>query len=927
MACIQRPLGSPPPLISHQSHIGYLTASSPLIKTTNTIDRVEIDPPPVDEAATTLQKSSTLPSEKDFPKTSTLAPRHAATLGAEQAGRPSNRSRSRDGRGISPGTKFKDVFSTGSRRKDTSPGASPERDLSTSNGTVNGLSAMFKSEKRNSMSFRKGAKPSDIDSAASYSQQSLRSPNQSVQSIPALVTSSPKSLASSSNEAPVLTTTPPTPTDARGDGQISPANNSSSSGTNANTVTPASGNMISHRRIRSDSATHAPSKLSNAWSAPLTPTVEETKTPGGRTPAASGLPGGAGGFFSSVFSAAQIAASTFTNSIGNNPPRPRSSAQNTEDSSGETLTPSNTTTDSEGPSLGDKKPLAIDTMGSGDLSLSHLGIASDIPATADSTTGTFPIDEGNSMQRDEAAARVEDASAARAVSAAYSEVAEDQMSTPVAEDNAPAVRPRSFTEKTPNGSVFENETGSLSKRSGSVRSRVGAVTRRKRNSSAATAATGTTVVTASGAGYTALASPAASASTQKLTGFNVANKKRNRDFHQLFRSVPEDDYLIEDYSCALQREIILAGRIYVSEGHICFSSNILGWVTTLIISFDEVVSVEKENTAMIIPNAIAIQTLHARHTFRSLLSREATFDLVIALWKLIHPNLKSTLNGAKLDAGGTGDRTEKADPSGSDDGSEVSDDDDQIRNEDEDDEQDSGSLADAADVEAPTSEGGDPVVQKTASRKASAMGVGIGLAAGGVPTVNEGKAGEKAAVVAAVASADFPGPATHPPTECSDGDTHYDKLLKDDIIPAPLGKVFSMTFGPTSGGFMSKWLLDEMKVTDLQMEDDKKGLSEDNRSRSYSYIKPLYASIGPKQTKCLVTETIDAIDLEKAVSVTSSTQTPDVPSGNVFVVKTRCCLMWASGNSTRILMSCAIEWSGKSWLKGKTSQSMIAVTD
>ena len=566
--------------------------------------------------------------------------------------------------------------------------------------------------------------------------------------------------------------------------------------------------------------------------------------------------------------------------------------------------------------MDDKKPLAIDTIGSGDLSLSQLGIPSDIPATAGSITGTFPLIEGNSMQRDEAAARVEDASAARAVSAAYSEVAEDQISTPVAEDNAPTVRPRSFTEKTPpNGSIFENETSSLSKRSGSVRSKVGAVTRRKRNSSAATAATGTTVVTAN---------PAASASTQKLAGFNVANKKRNRDFHQLFRSVPEDDYLIEDYSCALQREIILAGRIYVSEGHICFSSNILGWVTTLIISFDEVVSVEKENTAMIIPNAIAIQTLHARHTFRSLLSRETTYDLVIALWKLIHPNLKSTLNGAKLDAGGTGDRTEKVDPSGSDDGSEISDEDDQIQNDEEEDEEDSGSMVDALDGEAPTSEGGDPVVQKTASRKASAMGVGIGLAAGGVPTVNDGKAVEKAAVVAAVAGADFPGPTTHPPTECSDGDTHYDKLLKDDIVPAPLGKVFSMTFGPTSGGFMSKWLLDEMKVTDLQMEDDKKGLSEENRSRSYSYIKPLYASIGPKQTKCLVTETIDAIDLEKAVSVTSSTQTPDVPSGNVFVVKTRCCLMWASGNSTRILMSCAIEWSGKSWLKGKTGQTMLS---
>lgn len=764
------------------------------------------------------------------------------------------------------------------------------------------------------MSFRKGSRPSDLGSTASYSQQSLRSPNQSIQSLPNIVTTSPKSLESSVSEAPVLTTTPPTPTEGRSDGQRTPAKSSFSGVTNANTISSASGNMASHRRIRSDSATHPPSKLSNAMSAPLTPTVEEAKSPGGRTPAASGQPGSAGGFFSSVFSAAQNAANTFTNTIANNPPRPRSVAQVTADGNGDVLVPSAPTTDCESLPVDEKKALAIDTLGSGDLSLSHLGIASDTPATSNSAT--FPTIDANSVKRDEAAARVEDASAARAVSAAYSEKADDQNSTPVAEDNAPSVRPRSFTEKTtPNGSVIEAEPGSAFKRSGSVRSKVGAVTRRKRNSSVTTAGTGTTIA-GIGSSHTAFANPAATASTQKLAGFTVANKKRNRDFHQLFRSVPEDDLLIEDYSCALQRDIILAGRIYVSEGHVCFSSNILGWVTTLIISFEEVVSVEKENTAMIIPNAIAIQTLHARHTFRSLLSREATYELLISIWKLIHPNLKSTLNGATLDTGGTGDKTEKVDPTGSDDGSDISEEEEEFDDEDEGEVEGSVSFIDAAEGEATASDAGDSV-QKISTRKASAMGVGIGLAAGGVPTQSDSKAGDKAAVAATVASVDFPGPATHPPTECGDGDTHYDKLLKDDIIPAPLGKVFSMTFGPASGGFMSKWLLDEMKVTDLQMEDDKKGLSEDNRSRSYSYIKPLYASIGPKQTKCLVTENLDSIDFDKAVSVTFTTQTPDVPSGNVFSVKTKCCLMWAPGNSTRILMSCTIEWSGKSWLKGK----------
>ncbi len=661
-------------------------------------------------------------------------------------------------------------------------------------------------------------------------------------------------------------------------------------------------------------------------SAPLTPTIEESSTPGARSPGVSGSPGGPAGFFSSVFSAAQNAANTLSNTIANNPPRSRSSTQTIDESNNQdAVTASTTVEGADDVPLDPRKKLAIDTLGSGDLSLHHLGIAIEPPSTDNSTTGAFSTPpngsprakDGTTIQRDEAAARAEDASAARAVSAAYSDApSSEQTSTPVAEDAAPAFKPRPTYESSfagdktpPNGSIFDGETGF--KRSGSVRSRVGAVARRHRNSSGAT---GSTIAAAIGAGHSALANPSAAGSTPKLTGFAVASKKRNRDFHQLFRSVPEDDYLIEDYSCALQRDIILAGRIYVSEGHICFSSNILGWVTTLIISFDEVVSIEKESTAMVFPNAIAIQTLHARDTFRSLLSREATYELLVGIWKLSHPQLKSSLNGVTLDTGGTGDKTEKAEPS-SEDASDLSEEEEEVYDEDEEEDEGMGSFTEAGEGSAAGSDVGEPV-GKPAIRKASTLGTAIGAAAGGVPTSGEAKAGEKAAAASA-ATVDFPGPATHAPTECGDADTHYDKLLKDEVIPAPLGKVYSMIFGPASGGFMTKWLLDDIKVTELQMEDDKKGLDADGKSRSYSYIKPLYASIGPKSTKCLIIENMDSFDLEKAVSVTVSTQTPDVPSGNVFTTKTKFCLMWAPGNATRLLMNFTIEWTGKSWLKGE----------
>ena len=739
----------------------------------------------------------------------------------------------------------------------------------------------------------------------------------------------PRTPPSASLDTPSTTVTPPTPTDQRAEPPGSPSakpQQSSRVGTNPNTVTSASGNMSSHRRARSDSAAHQPSRLSNAISAPLTPTIEESNTPGARSPGSSGSPGGPAGFFSSVFSAAQNAANTLSNTIANNPPRSRSSSQVIDEGNSQNMETPPTTAegDDEVPS-NPKKKLAIDTLGSGDLSLHHLGIAIEPPSTGKSATGTFPTrsngsprgKEGSIIQRDEAAARAEDASAARAVSAAYSDLAlNEQSSTPTAEDPAPAFKNKPTYENSlkgdrtpPNGSIFEGE--SSFKRSGSVRSRVGAVARRHRNSSGAT---GSTIAAALGAGHSALANPAASSSTPKLTGFAVASKKRNRDFHQLFRSVPEDDYLIEDYSCALQRDIILAGRIYVSEGHICFSSNILGWVTTLIISFDEVVSIEKETTAMVFPNAIAIQTLHARHTFRSLLSREATYELLVGIWKLSHPQLKSSLNGVTLDTGGTGDKTEKAEPS-SEDVSDISEEE-EVYDEDEEEDEGIGSFTEAGEGSVAGSDIAEPM-SKPAIRKVSAMGNAIGSAAAGVPTSIDAKNIEKAAAASA-ASVDFPGPATHAPTECTDGDTHYDKILKDEVIPAPLGKVYSMIFGSASGGFMTKWLLDDIKVTELQMEDDKKGLDAEGKSRSYSYIKPLYASIGPKSTKCLIVENMDFFDLEKAVSVTVSTQTPDVPSGGVFTTKTKFCLMWAPENSTRLLMNFTIEWTGKSWLKGNS---------
>jgi hypothetical protein len=247
----------------------------------------------------------------------------------------------------------------------------------------------------------------------------------------------------------------------------------------------------------------------------------------------------------------------------------------------------------------------------------------------------------------------------------------------------------------------------------------------------------------------------------------------------------------------------------------------------------------------------------------------------------------------------------------------MQDSDDEVYDEDAEDEEGMGSFTEAGEGSVM---GTDEVASERGYESRKTSQVVAQAVAGGAGKLAEAV---EASVNAAAAVQDFPGPATHAPTDCGDEASHYDKSLIDITIPAPLGKIYSIMFGPASGVFMRKWLIDDQKSTDLQMEDDKKGLGEDRKSFSYSYIKPLPGSIGPRQTKCLIKMDLEQFDLEKAVTVLCSTQTPDVPSGNSFLTKTRYCLMWGPGNSTRLVMTFTVEWSAKSWLKGRLSSSRI----
>ncbi|KAF2852680.1 hypothetical protein T440DRAFT_526311 [Plenodomus tracheiphilus IPT5] len=885
-ASIPSSSSTPPPkrpgISPHQSHAGLLTLSSPLIAS-ETIDSV-------DTAKHASLTDSATSAAEDAPA------KHPKTVDIAA-----------NKRGVSPVGKLKDAFAP--TRRSTSPKTAVETDgakeparPSTSGGSIGSLFGGKKRQDRVLDGPFHASPPQLLPGEATKSTTSPRgtAPKRIITQIPA----APPNLL----DAPTTFITPPTPTD--GNAASPTESTSSTSGvqhtaapSNPNIVVSPSGHMISHRRVRS--ATNPPSKLSQSVAVPLTPHPEEAKTPGG-TAVLPQSPGASGGFFASIFSAAQNAANNITDTIANNPASKQKGVQQTQKeedtksvgSGEEVIGPE--TADATAVTESEQRRPAVETLGSGNLSLAHLGITENNEITPMSSTTNV------TMKADEASAKVEDMAAAQAVSAAY------------AGEKAPSIaseRPRSLTavsaQTNPGAAtpprqpeVTDSPAASSLQRQGSIRSRISSGRRRRHRGSSA--ATGTTTAGGPGASTTTLA-PSAALNINRLngTGFAVASPKRNRDFHALFKSVPEDDYLIEDYSAALQKEILLHGRLYVSEGHLCFSSNILGWVTNLVISFDEVVSVEKKSTAVVFPNAIVIQTLHARNVFASFLARDTTYDLIIGIWKISHPNLKSSLNGVILD-GGTGDKTEKAESVGSEDGS-VQDSEDEVYDEDAEDDDGMGSFTEAGEGSVAGSE------VSAAPAEARKVSGAIAQAVGGGGEVTDAA---KAATNGVASTNDFPGSTSHAPTECGDGDQHYDKLLIDTTIPAPLGKVYSLMFGPASGVFMRKWLIEDQKSIDLQMEDDKKGLGEDKKNFNYSYIKPLNAPVGPRQTKCNIAMTLEQFDLEKAVSVQCSTGTPDVPSGSIFLTKTRYCLMWGPGNSTRLIMTFTVEWSGKSWLRG-----------
>ncbi|XP_044738582.1 protein Aster-B-like isoform X2 [Chrysoperla carnea] len=110
-------------------------------------------------------------------------------------------------------------------------------------------------------------------------------------------------------------------------------------------------------------------------------------------------------------------------------------------------------------------------------------------------------------------------------------------------------------------------------------------------------------------------------------------KSRSEDFKRLFKDVPDDERLVVDYSCALQKEILVHGRMFVSQNFLCFHASIFGWETTVCLQWKDVTSITKEKTALVIPNAILVCTQTDKMFFTSFGTRDKAYLMLFRVWQ------------------------------------------------------------------------------------------------------------------------------------------------------------------------------------------------------------------------------------------------------------------------------------------------------
>ena len=109
-----------------------------------------------------------------------------------------------------------------------------------------------------------------------------------------------------------------------------------------------------------------------------------------------------------------------------------------------------------------------------------------------------------------------------------------------------------------------------------------------------------------------------------------------------------------DFSCAIERQILLQGRMYVSDRFVCFYCSLFGFEKKIKIPYTHILAINKTNTARVIPNAITISTAKREYVFRSFWDRDDALRLLSKYHFAVRPPISVANAPRQTSVGSTG---------------------------------------------------------------------------------------------------------------------------------------------------------------------------------------------------------------------------------------------------------------------------------
>uniref|UniRef100_A0A8C9ATU1 GRAM domain containing 2A n=1 Tax=Phocoena sinus TaxID=42100 RepID=A0A8C9ATU1_PHOSS len=126
-------------------------------------------------------------------------------------------------------------------------------------------------------------------------------------------------------------------------------------------------------------------------------------------------------------------------------------------------------------------------------------------------------------------------------------------------------------------------------------------------------------------------------------------RKYNQQYHKLFKDIPMEEVVLKVCSCALQRDLLLQGRLFISPNWLCFHASLFGKDIKVVIPVVSVQMIKKHKMARLLPNGLAITTnTSQKYVFVSLLSRDSVYDMLRRVCTHLQPSSKKSLSAREF---------------------------------------------------------------------------------------------------------------------------------------------------------------------------------------------------------------------------------------------------------------------------------------